>query len=179
MEHTKHIWRAVLLLVLVAIAAIVGRHFMVPASFGDKGFYRYDSLAEFMSKPVIHGDVDSCRSCHQAAFDTEKKGKHTSVSCEVCHGPLAAHARDNAKFADAQIDRSHNLCLKCHQKLRAKPEKYPQIEATEHLVKNGAISEGEPIPEGACIACHDPHSPGGTEPSVEDKGLQQTVNVEK
>lgn len=159
MEHTKHIWRAVFLLIGAVIVAVVARHFMIPRSFGDKGFYRYDSLGEHRSKPPIHGAVDACGACHQPAFDAKKTGKHVSVSCEVCHGPLSDHVKDNAKIAKAPVDKSYTLCLRCHEKLKARPETFPQVEPTEHLIAEGAIATGEPIPEEACIACHDVHSP--------------------
>jgi hypothetical protein len=160
MEHTKHIWRAILLLMLVGVVGFVARHLMIPVSFGQKGFYRYDSLKDYMSQPVVHGDTDACRSCHQTVWDTAKKGKHAPVSCEECHGPLAAHVTENAKSGQAQVDRTYRECAMCHQQLVARPKKHPQVDPTAHLVKIGAITAGEPIPEGICITCHDPHNPG-------------------
>lgn len=160
MEHTKHIWRAALILVVILIAAIIGRHFMIPKSFGGHGFYRFDSVAEHMAKPVVHGNVDSCQPCHAKECDTVKAGKHATNSCQNCHGPLSSHVKDNAKIADATIDKSPKVCLNCHQKLRARPESFPQIDVMDHLASNGAISKGEAIPDEVCVTCHDTHNPG-------------------
>ena len=160
MEHTKHIWRAVFLLIGIAVCSITGRHFLVPKSFGLQGFYRNDSLGEYMAKPVIHGGDDSCRSCHQPIFDAKLGGKHATNRCEGCHGPLAKHVKDNAKIANAVVDKSSDICLRCHEKLVARPENFPQIDIKEHLVGNGVIAAGEPIPAESCIVCHDVHSPG-------------------
>ena len=46
MEHSKHIIRAVLLLIAIGVAFFVVQHFLVPSSFGDYGHYRSDSIAE-------------------------------------------------------------------------------------------------------------------------------------
>jgi hypothetical protein len=160
MEHTKHIWRAVLLLLLLGLSAVAGRHFLIPPSFGTQGFYRYDSLAEYMAKPVIHGPANACRECHQPIVESEIKGKHASQSCEGCHAPLSVHVADNKKIADMPSKGSNEWCANCHGKLRARPQTFPQIDVTEHLVKNGVISAGDPIPKNACTTCHDVHSPG-------------------
>jgi len=159
MEHTKHMWRAVLVLIVIAVAAVVARHFLIPESFGAQGFYRFDSLGEYMAKPAVHGDVAACHTCHQPVYDIAQTGKHATVSCEVCHGPLSAHVKDTEKSADALINRSNGTCVQCHEKLRARPEEFPQLELTEHLESSGVISPGEPIPEEVCIACHDAHNP--------------------
>ncbi len=132
---------------------------MVPASFGAKGFYRYDSLAEHMDKPLIHGGRDACVSCHQTVVETESKGKHASQSCEVCHAPLSTHVKDGQKIATMPSNATCQWCGICHSKLQARPASFPQIDIGEHLVKNGVIAAGEPIPEEACTTCHDAHNP--------------------
>ncbi len=160
MEHTKHLWRAVLILLIGLILAVVGRHFLIPKSFGERGFYRFDSVAEYASKPVEHGDANSCSSCHQPVCETAKGGKHATVACQGCHGALSTHVKNNAKFANATVDKSPEMCLLCHEKLRARPEAFPQIDVMEHLVGNSVISKGEAIPEEVCVTCHDVHNPG-------------------
>ncbi len=94
MEHTKHLWRALGILVVVAVSGVVIRHFAIPDSFGEAGSYRYDALAEIASKPVVHGNDISCRECHADMAETKAAGKHAPVRCEVCHAPVTTHARD-------------------------------------------------------------------------------------
>jgi len=154
-EHTKHIWRAVILLLAFAVLAVIGRHFLVPETFGEHGFYRYASLAEFMSKPLVHGGAESCTPCHQEIASAKQTGKHASVSCEVCHAPLAVHASGEEKIADMPVDRSVRLCSTCHLRLIARPETMPQIDLHEHL----ELERSEPVPDMVCGLCHPPHAP--------------------
>ncbi len=52
MENTKHIWRAVILLLILLVAVVLGRQFLIPESFGEMGFYRGKALEEFMAKEM-------------------------------------------------------------------------------------------------------------------------------
>src|SRR3990172_5883972 len=114
MEHTKHIWRAVLILAFFAIVGFTGRHFLIPPSFGEVRFYRYDSLRDFMRQPVRHGGSASCAACHQDTMTTKAEGRHAGVSCEVCHAPLAVHVQGEEKIGPMPVNRSHELCALCH-----------------------------------------------------------------
>lgn len=158
MEHTKHIWRGTILLLAVIIGIVLGRHFMVPESFGEMGYYRGDALYEFMDQAPQHGTPDACAECHDDVADAKAAGGHARVQCEVCHAPLSTHVQDGDKVADMAIDRSYRLCAYCHQKLVARPALLPQIDLHEHL----ELSLSEAIPEEACLDCHDTegiHSP--------------------
>ncbi|MDT8367183.1 MAG: hypothetical protein RRA15_11970, partial [bacterium] len=69
MEHTKHLWRAVLIIVIVIALYIVGRVVIVQAlypTFGKYGPYRGDALREEKALQVQHGaGAESCASCHE------------------------------------------------------------------------------------------------------------------
>lgn len=158
MEHTKHIWRAALLLLLFLFAAVIVRHFMIPESFGLEGHYRYNSLIEFMGKPMVHGSRTSCAECHEDQQEAHDDGPHASVTCSVCHGPVSRHAKGGEKIADMPANRSYRNCINCHQKLRARPQAVPQINAQEHLEGLGVLDSGEEIPDRSCLVCHDPHT---------------------
>ena len=160
MEHTKHLWRAALLIVAFAVAGVGVRHFLIPESFGAQGFYRFNSLNDFMSKPVIHGDATACAACHAEVAELKNAGKHATVSCEVCHAPLTEHVVNEEKIADMPKNTSPTLCAYCHQQLRARPATMPQIDIREHLVTLEVLSEKDSIPDGACLVCHDVHNPG-------------------
>lgn len=160
MEHTKHIWRAVLVLVAVALIGIVVRHFLVPSSFGQRGHYRYDSLAEYMDIPLVYGGVKACaEECHPEQLKNRNEGKHATVSCEVCHMPLADHVKDGEVIAEMPKNLSHELCLFCHQEVRTRRETMPQISIREHLIEPEVIGAEDEIPEGICAECHDVHAP--------------------
>ena len=160
MQHTKHLWRAALLIIAFATAGGGVRHFVVPESFGEQGFYRYNSLADYMAKPVVHGDASSCVACHTEIAETKSLGKHAAVSCEVCHAPLATHAVGAEKTGDMAINTSPDLCADCHQQLPARPSTMPQVDIREHLATLEVLSGNDSIPDGACLVCHDVHNPG-------------------
>ncbi|MHC5079681.1 MAG: cytochrome C [Planctomycetota bacterium] len=154
MEHTKHLWRAGLLLLLLPIAWIVCRHFLLPESFGAYGYYRYTAVEEWMSESVHHGDTVDCRACHEESYDTHKTGKHASVSCHSCHPPLVPHVEGEEKVGDLPMDRSNEACALCHERLKARPKDFPQVDFEEHLKE-----EEVEMAEGVCLECHEAHSP--------------------
>ena len=158
MEHSKHIWRGAILLVIVLAGVVVGRHFMVPESFGEMGYYRGDALYEFMDKEPEHGARGACGECHDDIAAAKSAGKHAPVQCEVCHAPLATHVRDGDVIAEMAINRSWQLCAVCHQELVARPATIAQIDIREHL----ELGPEDALPEQACLDCHDVdaiHSP--------------------
>ena len=155
MEHTKHLWRAVLILVVIAIGGVVGRHFMIPESFGKEGHYRYDSLLGFMEKSPVHGAPGSCAKCHADQQKSNASGRHAGISCETCHAPLTTHAANGEKIGDMLVDKSYGLCLRCHEKLEARPKEFSQVMLKEHLSELGLAK----IPDKICKVCHDPHNP--------------------
>jgi hypothetical protein len=158
MEHTKHIWRISLLLILMFIGLVVGRHFLIPDTFGQAGFYRYEALVELMGKEPRHGPQGSCGECHDEKTAEKAAGKHANVQCEACHNVLSSHVKDAEKYADMDIDRSYKLCANCHQKIVARPASMIQIDLAEHL----ELEPGQTIADDACLECHDSegvHSP--------------------
>lgn len=159
MTHTKHLWRIAILLLLAGTAGIVGRHFLIPPTFGEVGFFRADALKEHMARPVIHGTRTSCNGCHEEVAKNTLAGKHAGLSCETCHAPESQHAKNGAKTADMPSRKTAAQCAFCHAKLRARPEAQHQIVFSEHLVKLGIAEPGDAIPEDVCYTCHDPHSP--------------------
>ena len=154
MEHTKHIIRAVLLLVMIAVAFVLVRHFLYPKSFGEHGHYRFDSVAEYATQTPLHGAPGACGDCHDEETEVKANGKHAAVSCEVCHSPFGIHVETDQRVAAMPIDRSVKLCAVCHQRLIARRDNFPQVVLTDHVLEQGA----EPA-EAVCLECHDAHSP--------------------
>ena len=158
MEHAKHIWRVVIILIVLLVVTVTVQHFSIPKSFGIEGHYRYDNVSEHMSKQLIHGDIAACRNCHDKVWEEKSGGKHASVSCEVCHEPLAYHVKGDKKVAAMPINRSYTLCAYCHQKLEARPKDFPQVSFKEHLIAQG-MELSDKIPDKICITCHNSHIP--------------------
>ena len=152
MEHARHVFRAILVLVVVIAAVSLGRGFLRPRSFGLFGPYRFDNVAEQANVRLPrHGGAVSCGACHEKRLQAEQAGAHKTVSCEVCHAPLRAHAVDGKKVADMPVDRSFTLCARCHRRIVGRPAGFPQVDLEQHV--QGKL-EG-----GVCLECHDPHSP--------------------
>ena len=153
MEHSKHIIRAVGLLVVAAVVFVFGRHFAEPRSFGEHGHYRADSVDEYKALPSTHGVVGACAECHDEEAEAHAAGEHASVSCEVCHGPLRTHVIDDEVVAPMPVDQSSDLCARCHQYLVARPKTFPQVVLRDHVTEKG----GE-FGETQCVECHDAHN---------------------
>lgn len=154
MEHTKHIIRAVLLLVLAAVGFVLLRHFLYPTSFGQYGHYRFNNVAEYAAPEIMHGAPGACNACHEEEAKNKAEGKHAPVSCELCHGPLGMHVKADAKTQAMPIDRSIKLCSGCHQRLAARRDDFPQVVLASH-----AIEKGAPAADMVCLECHNAHKP--------------------
>jgi hypothetical protein len=155
MEHTKHLWRIGALLLLLAIGVSVGRHFLVPSSFGEMGHFRYDALFEFYAIEPAHAGQQACAECHDDAMATKAGGAHAAIQCEVCHDVLTHHVADGEWVAEMPTDTSTDLCALCHLAQPARPDFMPQIVLAEHL----ELSPGARPADGACLECHEAHDP--------------------
>jgi hypothetical protein len=152
MEHSRHVFRALLVVIVVVVGVSLGRGFLKPKSYGQFGSYRGDNVAEQMNvRPPQHGGVQSCAECHVAQAQKRAAGSHQSVSCEVCHGPVALHASAGKRTAAMPVDKSFALCARCHRRILGRPEKFPQVVLEQHV-------QG-PVQGQVCLDCHDPHSP--------------------
>jgi ribosomal protein L37AE/L43A len=152
MEHARHVFRVVLVVAVGLAAVVLARGFLVPKSYGLYGPYRGDNVREQMEvrKPA-HGGVAACAECHADQAKRRAAGAHRTVSCEVCHGPLAFHVAEDLTISPPTIDRSYTLCARCHRKIDGRPPKFPQVVLEEHV--------SMPLEGKVCLGCHDPHSP--------------------
>lgn len=158
MEHSKHIIRAVLLLVVAAVGFVLVRHFAIPDSFGKHGPYRYNSVEEHAAKKLVHGAPGSCVECHEEQAGAVSEGKHAAVSCETCHAALASHVVDGERIAEMAIQPAIKLCGWCHERLGARPKEFPQVAIKAHLAEN-EVQESQ----GVCLECHNAHDPSKSE----------------
>ncbi len=153
MEHARHVFRVLLVLLVGGAVVFLGRGFLVPKSYGMYGAYRFDNVAEqAQARPPLHGGRAACGECHDEKLAKITKGAHRPVSCEICHGPLGIHVRDGDVLGPMPVDRSFTLCARCHRKVEGRPAAFPQIAIEQHA--GGEATSGK-----ACLECHDPHSP--------------------
>ena len=87
-KDSEHLLRVVGVFLIGVTLFLCIRAWLVPASFGEFGHYRGDSLAEIAALPIMHAGHQTCETCHSDVLDVKKTGKHAGVNCEACHGPL-------------------------------------------------------------------------------------------
>jgi cytochrome c553 len=137
--------RLLLLTVVIVAAYFTARHFLVPPSFGQYGWYRADFLKEAAALPTTYASAAACAECHDKVVAKFAKSKHKAVACEACHGAQGAHAEDPASKPAKITDGL--FCARCHAANPARPEKFPQVNIAEH---NAGTK---------CVECHSPHHP--------------------
>jgi hypothetical protein len=148
-----HLYRLGALLIAFIIVFLLVKQWATPSSWNYEVWYRGDSLTEVGNLPLTHGGNESCQACHADVVKKVSKLRHRNLSCEGCHGPLAAHVRGEEKIADAiVINQSRWQCLNCHAELISKPRGFPQF--TDEVAKHTTLVQGE-----VCLKCHDAHDP--------------------
>jgi hypothetical protein len=139
------ITRLIGLTILIVAGYFTARHFLVPASFGQYGWYRGDALKDYAALPINYGGQASCVDCHEEVVKKLAKAKHQVISCEACHGPGATHAGDPT-ILPAKVG-SDSFCLRCHEAAPARPEKFKQVVVADHFAGQ------------QCAECHQAHFP--------------------
>ena len=153
---SRHVWRPLLVVLALVALLFVFRYFYVPDDFGvhepgfTYGWYREQNIFDWQGVAIKYQGRESCKPCHQKQVDAISGMPHAIIQCENCHGPAMDHPSDSAKLS---IDRTRELCLRCHAKLA-----YPSS-------ARGGLRGIDPAthhPDRACVECHDPHHPALT-----------------
>ncbi len=145
-KDREHLLRLVAVAVVGVGVFLLLRAVLVPASFGEFGFYRGAALTEIASAPMHFAGRAACEECHDDVAATRKGSLHEQIGCESCHGPLADHATDPSSV-QPELPDARTLCLGCHLTNVARPAAFPQVDPKEH---------GD---DEVCTSCHDPHHP--------------------
>lgn len=146
MKEGGHLVRIAVLFLVGFGLFLVLRAVAVPKDFGVFGHYRAGALPENMERSPAFAGRQACAGCHDERVTELAAGKHATISCENCHGPLASHAADPTAKAATKPD-FKGLCERCHAANVARPKGHPQVEPEAH-------SQGSP-----CHDCHSPHAP--------------------
>jgi len=134
------------LLVVFILIFLIARHFLVPESFGKYGHYRANSMDEIAALPINYAGKAVCIECHDTEAEQLASDAHSSLSCEICHGPGAKHADD----FDNKLPKpgTREFCGTCHNLNPAR-----RIEVINQI----DIKVHHPEKEN-CIDCHNPHA---------------------
>jgi hypothetical protein len=143
--HYGHVLRVAVLFGAGFAIFLIIRAALIPADFGEIGFYRAGALAQNTTRGPVFAGESACVDCHSGAADDRRGTKHEPVRCEACHGPSARHADDT----DVKTPRIElpQLCLRCHLQQAGKPPGFRQIVIADHFE------------DMACVECHQPHRP--------------------
>ncbi len=142
----KHLLRLLAIFLLGVGVFLIARALFTPASFGEFGHYRGDSLRENMGFAAEYAGMAACKKCHEAVYTKKSKSKHKGLSCETCHGPALRHSLEPKKEKIVKPG-SKDLCHLCHSINSVRRKDFPQVDFKKH-------NPGED-----CLACHDSHDP--------------------
>jgi hypothetical protein len=147
----RPLWVAIAFIALILLA----RYLLVPRDFGVQGesftfnYYRASNVDEWKNTPAVgYLGKEVCVECHDDQGTDLESSPHTIIQCENCHGP----GRDHPETENPEtmtIDRSRNLCLRCHADLsyeNSSRADLPAIDPNEHNV------------DSECVQCHNPHT---------------------
>ncbi len=160
LRGTWRIWRfpdqviRLSILLVVGVAAMISlRERFIPDTFGEEGHYRAMARTLVGSQMIRYAGWQECVDCHEGEGRAKFRSYHSSLSCEVCHGPLRTHVKDDEVVAPMPVDQSSDLCARCHQYLVARPKTFPQVVFRDHVTERGGESG-----ETQCVECHDAHN---------------------
>jgi len=148
-----HVWRPLYVIIALVVLILLFRAFYVPDDFGAQdrgytfGYHRMSNEQEWKDYPAKYKDSAYCNECHDDKVAEVGAASHEMIPCENCHGAAFNHPDNPEKLV---IDRSRDLCIRCHATLfmpSSDRNDIPGINPAEHNV-------GE-----ECSDCHNPHNP--------------------
>jgi len=146
-----HVLRPLYVVLAVAGIILIARTFFVPKDFGIHergymyGWYRTENVEEWKAVKVKYQGKEYCKDCHGEQGRQILSSRHKIIECENCHGPALEHPAEPTKLL---IDRTRELCLRCHTHLL-----YPTSKRSEIT----GIDPEEHNPSEECAGCHNPH----------------------
>jgi len=155
-----HVLRPLYLVGALIAIILIARTFLTPDDFGINergymyGWHRQSNVEEWKNFTVKYRGGEFCISCHAGQTQKLAASPHKEIACENCHEPARSHPADPPKLV---LDRSRELCLRCHTTLA-----YP----TSQRSRIKGISPDRHNPGLNCVLCHKPHEaskPGRSE----------------
>jgi predicted CXXCH cytochrome family protein len=149
-----HVFRPLFAIIAAVALILVARALVVPEDFGawESGFmygwHRKGNEEDWKNFKVKYQTREYCKDCHADKVELIGQTPHVIIQCENCHGPAVDHPADPPKLA---IDRSRQMCLRCHAYL-------PYATSGRAVIRQ--ISDEEHNPDMECVVCHNPHKPG-------------------
>jgi len=149
----NHVWRPLFVVIGLVVFILIFRAVYVPDDFGAQekgytfGFHRLSNEQEWKEYPAKYKDSSYCNECHDDKIAELTSAHHATIPCENCHGPALEHPDKPEALA---IDRTRELCIRCHAKLTMPSSGRSSIPGIDPATHN---------PGEACADCHNPHNP--------------------
>lgn len=155
----KILMGTVLITILTMAGVIVARMIIVPSFTAANNDYRYQwhraaNQQEWKDYKVKYQGSDYCYDCHNEQHKKITASLHAKIQCENCHGAAIDHPDNPQKLA---VDKSRELCHRCHSYLAYRPLEYKELEKKTIRLKMIKPDEHFPDENMQCISCHDPH----------------------
>ena len=143
----SQIKRLLLLFAIFIGLFLIIRQLLIPATFGEYGYYRGASLGENAGKIPHYAGHTTCGKCHADIVQAKGTDLHADLACEICHGPCAKHVLNPHAFK-VEKPSGRDFCAVCHSYNPAKDKNViNQIDPKVHNIGK------------QCIECHNPHKP--------------------
>jgi hypothetical protein len=142
-----------LVVIGIVVLILLAREIYVPDDFGthERGYmysyHRSGNVDEWKAFAIKYQGTEYCQGCHEDKTESLSASPHTMIPCENCHGAALDHPDDPEKLV---IDRSRDLCLRCHAALTMPGSGRRHIPGIDPQQHNTDIE---------CSACHNPHNP--------------------
>ena len=149
----KHVWRPLYVILGLVAGILLFRLVYVPADFGVQeqgytfGFHRLGNEREWKGYPAKYKGSSYCNECHDDKVKSWEASAHAVIPCENCHGAALSHPDKPEKLT---IDRTRDLCIRCHSKLYMPSSGRNDIPGIDPEQHNAGV---------ACVDCHNPHNP--------------------
>ncbi len=149
----SHVWRPLYVVVAIVAVILMVRFFYVPADFGAQergytfGFHRLSNEQEWKDYPAKYKGSSYCSDCHYDQAEVIAVSVHAMMPCENCHGAAFDHPESPEKL---HIDRSRDLCIRCHSQLYTPSSGRNDIVGIDPAQHNVGME---------CVDCHNPHNP--------------------
>ena len=148
-----HVWRPLYVVIGLVVLILFVRSFYVPDDFGTQergytfGFHRLTNEQEWQAYPAKYKQSSYCTDCHAENSENLNASSHAMIPCENCHGAALNHPEDPETLV---IDRSRELCLRCHSALYMPSSGRNDIPGIDPALHNEGLE---------CSECHNPHNP--------------------
>lgn len=146
-----HVLRPLYPVLAIVVIILIARTFLTPDDFRTHeqgymyGWHRQSNVEEWKNFSVKYRGREFCVSCHAGQTQKLASAPHKDIECENCHGPAKSHPADPLKL---NVDRSRELCLRCHTSLA-----YP----TSQRLQIKGVNPDRHNPGLNCVLCHKPH----------------------